>query len=136
MYIYTHTHFKHIYIYIHTHVVSTVQVSHLKNKTKTNKQGFRWETSRSPQLCAAAAGSFPGLPQGEPRGGPVWEHGCSTRFGHKRGVPTHARLPGRSCGTLRSALHAPKVSSLGSRHRHLVRALSLTLLAAPLGKPP
>ena len=36
--------------------------------------------------------------------------------------------------TLRSALHAPKVSSLGSRHRHLVRALSLTLLAASLGK--
>ena len=113
--------FKHIYIHTHIytyicvciHIFSTVQVSHLKNRTKTNKQkGFRWDTSRVPSSAAAAA-SLPGFPRESLEPGLC---GNTVQYPPRpQEGSAHPRTSARKTRwTLRSALHAPKVSSLGS----------------------
>ena len=87
----------------------------------------------SPQLCAAAAASLPGFPRESLEPG-LYGNTVQYPLRPQEGS-AHPRTSARKIRwTLRSALLAPKVSSLGSRHQHLVRALSLTLLAASLGK--
>ena len=78
------------------HIFSTVQVSHLKNRTKTNKKVSGGTLPESPALRPPRP-RFRASP-GRASSRACMGTRCSTRFGHKRGVPTHARLPGRSVG--------------------------------------
>ena len=134
IYIYTHT-YIHIYMCVYTHFLHRAGFSF--KKQNKNKQTKRFQVGHfpSPQLCGRR-GLASGLPQGEPRAGPVCEHGAVPASATRGECPpTHVCPEDPLDSQVRPS--RTKGFLLGIKwDQHLVRALSLTLLAASLGKPP